>query len=150
MRALKGAYIGANLWALRGLCDVIDFGSVSNTPEWWMRTAAAPGAFLITAFVTHSRAAGNQLHIIKGFVTARLGTCRQAGLRSTGRCRTRNRLWFLCGRGRCRASCGRKGSKPTGLETLIPLLQKIGLLGESTFLSSLCIQIFPGQQFWQC
>ena len=74
MRTLKGAYIGANLWTLGGLCDVTDFGPMSHTLEWRMRTAAAPGASLITAFVTHSRAASNQLHIIKGFVTARLGT----------------------------------------------------------------------------
>jgi len=64
MRALKGAYIGANLWALGGLCDVTDFGPISNTLEWRMRAAAAPGASLITAFVAHSGAASNQLHII--------------------------------------------------------------------------------------
>lgn len=135
VRALKGAYIGANLWAVGGLYDVVDFGPVSNTLEWWMRTAAAPGASLITAFVAHSRAASNQLHIIKGFVTARLGARRQAGLRSAGRCRTGNRLWVLCGGGRCGASCGRKESKPECLETLPPLivslLQKNGLLGQS-------------------
>lgn len=74
MRTLKGAHISANLWALGGLGDVIDFGHQSNALEWWMRTAAAPGASLITAFVAHSRAASNQFHIIKAFVTTRFGT----------------------------------------------------------------------------
>ena len=64
MRALKGAHISANLWALWGLCDVIDFGPVSNALEWRMRTTAAPGASLITVIVTHFRAASYQHHII--------------------------------------------------------------------------------------
>lgn len=64
MRALEGAHISANLRAFGGLRDVIDFGPVSNALEWRMRTAAAPGASLITAFVTHSRAASYQHHVI--------------------------------------------------------------------------------------
>ena len=122
VRTLKGAHIGANLWAVGGLYDVVEFGSVPNALEWWMRTAAAPGASLITAFVAHSRTASNQLHIIKRFVTARLGTGRQTGLSGTGRCCTSHRLRVLCGRSRCRASCRRKDSKPEGLETLPSLV----------------------------
>ena len=155
MRALKGAYIGANLWAVGGLYDVIDFGPVSNTLEWWMRTAAAPGASLITAFVAHSRAASNQLHIIKGFVTARLGARRQAGLRSAGRCRTGNRLWVLCGGGRCGASCGRKESKsvsrnsassnsiPSSEKRVVRTIREVKNLSENVLEFSLCFRIFP-------